>query len=254
VPRSQDDGVSSRGGDELVAEIIPLRRRTRVGEAPPERPRVHEHQPATPAHNGHLAPADRSVWDGPTMELPRRRARERRRPAGEPGHWRLRSPRLASRSALPVALLCILAGSAALAVGHGGARPGKPVASPSAASTSLVSSVPARVSSAVSPSDGSHGRLTSAGTSSRRRGARSSRAAHGNAGPRPPGRERAGVTIEASSEGPSHAAPASVQPNTGQQPGGFSYLGVPAGGGAPASTPQSARAANTTSAGGPFSP
>ncbi len=69
VPPRDGDGSVPGGDDELVAQIIPLRRR----EAEPEDPWVPTLVDGRAPTDGSPSPAERSVWDPPTAELRRRK-------------------------------------------------------------------------------------------------------------------------------------------------------------------------------------
>jgi hypothetical protein len=68
VPPRDGDGTAP-GDDELVAQIIPLRRRESESEDMPAPALADGHAPT----NGSLSPAERSVWDPPTADLRRRK-------------------------------------------------------------------------------------------------------------------------------------------------------------------------------------
>jgi hypothetical protein len=69
VRPGDDDGTPTEADDELVAQIIPLRRRDQASATQTLPDEQSERLPRT--HHS-LPPAERSVWDQPTTELRRR--------------------------------------------------------------------------------------------------------------------------------------------------------------------------------------
>jgi hypothetical protein len=109
VAPPDDDGLHSRSGEDLVAQIIPLRRRIAASEPPAERSPAGSRQEFPPASS----PSERSIWDRPTADLPRRparppRGRERRARASRLRalpRWTLAVPAAIIVLTLPVVLV-----------------------------------------------------------------------------------------------------------------------------------------------------
>jgi hypothetical protein len=92
VRPGDDDGTPTEADDELVAQIIPLRRRDQASATQTLPDEQSERFPRT--HHS-LPPAERSVWDQPTTEL-RRRTPARAHPDAREHRersWRSERPR-----------------------------------------------------------------------------------------------------------------------------------------------------------------
>lgn len=248
MPPSHEDGPRPEQGDELVAQIIPLRKRASGPTQSDARGSGAYEEPVSPQHS---RPAQRSVWDSPGADLPRRKASASERRAGRrggsplrwrPGKW----ARLAPALALGVGALVVL-----LVSGNSGERQARPSATTPVAGTSApVSIAPARRSGGRWSSQRRPVRVAS-----RRRSAvvaaKLATARHAGVGaPRHVVTTRTpevSVATTTAAVEPSEQAPAS------RQPGGFSYLGVPARE-EPSAHAAEAASSSAESTGGPFGP
>ncbi len=248
MPPSHEDGPRPEQGDELIAQIIPLRKRASGSTRWDAQGSGASEEPVSPRHS---RPTQRSVWDSPGADLPRRKAvgsepRPGRRGGSHlrwrGGKWAALAPALALGAGVVVVLL--------VSGNHGERQPQRSVTAPIAGTSAPVSIAPARRSSGPRSSQRRPVRVASR----RPRAvtiAKLATARHAGVG------AASHVVTPTAPEVSSAAAPAAVEPSeqapTSRQPGGFSYLGVPA---REEATAQAAKAASSSaeSTGGPFSP
>jgi hypothetical protein len=136
VPPRDGDGISIDTDGELLAQIIPLRRRT----SEPYAPAILADEPASPLEDPEdlpSLPVERSVWDQPSVELRRRAPNGGAASGRTTGDARLLGHRMAARFlagtaaiaaavAIAVVVMALALGGAA---GRSGSRPQKYAAS-----------------------------------------------------------------------------------------------------------------------------
>ena len=153
MPRGDGDGVSIDTDGELLAQIIPLRRRERE----PHAPEILADEPAGPLDEPEAlrsSSAERSVWDEPSVELRRRApngASAKRGPTADTRSSGHGTPARLLSAAAAIAAAGAIAVVAALLLGGTAARPThRPAAS------RLVSRTPTSRLTAQAPSHTQH--------------------------------------------------------------------------------------------------